>query len=381
MESKKKLERLYRRVQEKQLELTQNNQPLVTVVIPLYNAEQYIAETIESVVSQTYKNWEMLIVDDCSTDNSRDVARRYENKDNRIKLIESVSNFGGPARPRNIGIDNAKGEYIGFVDPDDWVDEEMYVKMYHAAKEENADIVMCSYVREFGTHSKEKIFNHPHRKLYKHQEVKKEILRRLVGPVEEEVANPEMLDAWGTVWSKIYKTSLIKENAITFTDLSIIGTNEDTLFNIQTCYFVNKFLFLNNPYYHYWRQNPSSITTAYKQNLINKWCILFSIISNFINEKNLENEYAIALQNRIALNVLGLGLNEMSPGNKVSITKKTKQIRRILNSKLFNQALQQLELHYLSPVWRFFYYSAKKRKSISLVFMLFSIEWLRKTVR
>lgn len=112
------------------MELTQNNQPLVTVVIPLYNTEQYIAETIESVVSQTYKNWEMLIVDDCSTDNSRDVVRRYENKDNRIKLIESISNFGGPARPRNIGVENASGEYVAFLDADDlWMKEKLELQI------------------------------------------------------------------------------------------------------------------------------------------------------------------------------------------------------------------------------------------------------------
>jgi len=107
-----------------------HNQPLVSIIIPMYNAEKYIAETIESVVNQTYKNWELIVVDDCSTDSGRDIVREYIKKDKRIKLIESETNFGGPARPRNIGIDNAKGEYIAFLDADDvWLSEKLQIQI------------------------------------------------------------------------------------------------------------------------------------------------------------------------------------------------------------------------------------------------------------
>ncbi|MBE0497230.1 MAG: glycosyltransferase family 2 protein [Campylobacterales bacterium] len=101
------------------MEVKQETQSLVTVIVPLYNTERYIAETIESVINQTYQNWEMIIVDDCSTDSSRDIAKEYVTKDSRIKSVESEVNFGGPARPRNMGIDSAKGEYIAFLDADD----------------------------------------------------------------------------------------------------------------------------------------------------------------------------------------------------------------------------------------------------------------------
>mgnify|MGYP004003572545 FL=1 len=99
---------------------------LVSVITPMYNAEKYILETIQSVQSQTYENWEMIIVDNCSTDRSRDIINDFEKKDARIKLIELEFNFGGPARPRNIGIDNAKGEYIAFLDADDlWMKDKL----------------------------------------------------------------------------------------------------------------------------------------------------------------------------------------------------------------------------------------------------------------
>jgi len=105
-------------------------QPLVTVITPIFNAQNFIAETIESVLGQIYQNWEMIIVDDCSTDNSRDIVKEYETKDSRIKLIELKKNFGGPARPRNIGLDISKGDYLAFLDADDvWLENKLQVQM------------------------------------------------------------------------------------------------------------------------------------------------------------------------------------------------------------------------------------------------------------
>ncbi len=110
--------------------MIENNNPLVSVIIPLYNAELYIAETIESVINQTYQNWEILIVDDLSTDTSREIVNVFVSNDNRIRLIESDINFGGPARPRNIGLKNCKGDYVAFLDADDvWLSEKLEVQL------------------------------------------------------------------------------------------------------------------------------------------------------------------------------------------------------------------------------------------------------------
>ncbi|MFK5974999.1 MAG: glycosyltransferase family 2 protein [Sulfurovum sp.] len=99
---------------------------LVSIVVPLYNAEKYIGETISSVIAQTYKNWELIIVDDCSTDNSIEVIEEFTKIDDRIKLIKSTANFGGPAKPRNIGVENSKGKYIAFLDADDvWIEDKL----------------------------------------------------------------------------------------------------------------------------------------------------------------------------------------------------------------------------------------------------------------
>lgn len=110
-------------------------QPLVTVITPLFNSQNFIAETIESVIGQTYQNWELIIIDDFSTDKSKNIAKKYEAKDHRINLIELKSNFGGPARPRNFGLDISKGKYLAFLDSDDvWLKNKLQVQISEMIK-------------------------------------------------------------------------------------------------------------------------------------------------------------------------------------------------------------------------------------------------------
>ena len=119
--------------------------PLVSIITPCYNAGRFIAETIESVLAQTYQNWEMLICDDCSTDNSVEVVKLYIERDDRIKLFSTSKNTGTPAEPRNIAIDNAHGFCVAFLDADDqWLPEKLQTEidlMLHG----NYDIVYSNY--------------------------------------------------------------------------------------------------------------------------------------------------------------------------------------------------------------------------------------------
>ncbi|WP_261179287.1 glycosyltransferase [Anaerobacillus sp. CMMVII] len=287
---------------------------------------------------------------------------------------------GGVSSARNEGLIMATGDYIGFVDPDDWVDEVMYEQLFTKAFNEKADIVMCSYVREFGTHSKEKLFNLPDTITYRNGDVKN-ILRRLIGPLNEEIANPEFLDSWGTVWSKLYRREIIINNNIKFTDLSRIGTNEDSLFNIHAFFYAKVFTFISKPYYHYWRANTNSVTTRYKPELMEKWGNLYQIVEDFLRDNELDNDFKIALCNRVSMNTLGLGLNEISKENKQSMLNKIKQINKILNNKRIKHSFQQLKLEHLPFIWKVFYFCGKLRFSVGVYSLLLSIELLRKTLR
>ncbi|TXC92373.1 glycosyltransferase [Metabacillus litoralis] len=353
--------------------------PKISIIVPIYNMEEYLSRCLDTLLGQELNSVEIITINDGSTDTSLQILHKYEAKDKRITIINKENE--GVSAARNDGINIAKGEYIGFVDPDDWINPSMYKDMLLIAEKEQIDIVMCSYFREFGTHSKEKTFDLPNLTSYFNKDVQTYLTRRLVGPVKEEIANPELLDAWGTVWSKLYRSDLLKRNNIYFVDLSEIGSNEDTLFNIHTSYYAKSFVFLSQPYYHYWRANDKSITSKHNPELVRQFGKLYNRMEGFITEKKLGDEFQLALNNRICLNTLGLGLNTISKGSNHSIFKQVNDLTKILNNHKLKRSLDQLEFKHFTLIWKTFFFFAKKRITIGLYMMLVSIEVLRKTVR
>lgn len=114
----------------------------VSVIVPAYNTKDYMEECLDSILNQTIDEIEILVVDDGSTDGTTDIIKKYEKKyPEKIKAFYKPN--GGQAEARNVGLSHATGEYLGFVDSDDWIDPEMYLEMYDKAKSENADIVIC----------------------------------------------------------------------------------------------------------------------------------------------------------------------------------------------------------------------------------------------
>lgn len=120
------------------------NSDLVSIIIPVYNSEKFIKETIKTVQNQTYKNWELILVNDCSTDNSKKIIEEEIKKDNKIKLINLKEN-SGVAIARNTGIDNAKGKYIAFLDSDDLWNEEKLKKQIDFMKEKQCNFSFTGY--------------------------------------------------------------------------------------------------------------------------------------------------------------------------------------------------------------------------------------------
>ena len=350
-------------------------QPQVSIIVPVYNVENYIERCLNSLVNQTFKDIEIITINDGSTDKSLELINKYVKEDIRVSVIDLGDE--GVSYCRNLGIEKANGKYIMFVDSDDWIDSNMVEVMYKKAEENKLDLVMCSYIREFKDHSKEKIFNLPEEIIYKEDKVKNELLRKLVGPVKEELSNPEMLDALGTVWGKLYRADIFKENKINFVDLKEIGSAEDTLFNIFTFNYLKKVMFLNKPMYHYWRDNPKSVTSQYNSKLKEQRKVFFKYISDFIKENNFEQVFEEALNNRICTSVLGLGLIECSKNNKISGINKIKNIKKIINEEYIRNAYKNLELKYFSIHWRIFYFFIKNKMSFCSYLMLSTIEFLR----
>lgn len=129
-------------------ETMHNSKPLVSIIMPVYNAEKYLSEAIESALNQTYKDFELLLINDRSSDSSKEICMEYSKKDDRIILLENNSENHGPGPTRNIGLDHAKGEFIYFMDADDWIDKKLLQYSVNQMQKTNADIVQFGVVYE-----------------------------------------------------------------------------------------------------------------------------------------------------------------------------------------------------------------------------------------
>lgn len=130
-----------------------NQNDLLSVIVAAYNIEEYIEKGVKSICDQTYRNLEIIVVDDGSTDNTGSICERLATEDARVRVIHKEN--GGPAEARNVGIAKAKGAYIGFVDGDDWIDSDMYEKMLSALKEQQADVAICRYRHVYKSHTED----------------------------------------------------------------------------------------------------------------------------------------------------------------------------------------------------------------------------------
>ena len=130
----------------------------ISVIVPVYNVEKYLEKCIWSIINQTYSNLEIILIDDGSTDNSGKICDEFLEHDNRIKVVHKKN--GGLSSARNAGLDIATGEYIGFVDSDDWIDVNMYDNLFKVAKQENSDIIECNFQKVYdGKEEEVKIYN------------------------------------------------------------------------------------------------------------------------------------------------------------------------------------------------------------------------------
>ena len=206
--------------------------PKVSVIIPAYNTEQYIAKCLKSLISQTLKEIEIIVINDGSTDSTLEIINEFAAADGRIKVISQENKKQGAARNR--GMEIAAGEYIGFVDSDDWVDPDFYEKLYNAVKKDNFDIAVTSIIK----HKEKKLQYNIHCK----KEVAASDLKQKIKLCEDKKHR------FFSIYNKIYKASLIKDNDIFFSDGIVC---EDIIFSIKTLYFSGKIITVPGVCYHY----------------------------------------------------------------------------------------------------------------------------------
>lgn len=339
------------------------NTPLVSIVIPVYNVERYLRRCLDSVMMQTYTNIEIICINDGSPDGSGIILREYAAKDKRIKLIEIENQ--GLSGARNIGIANSEGDYMMFLDSDDWIDNNTVEEAMSGFLEHNTDIVLWNYVKEYSNTSQpvDVFFE----ELFFDKSSFRVLHQQLIGLTGEQLRNPAHCDSISTAWGKLYRSDLITNNCIRFVNTRIIGT-EDLLFNAEYFNYCQTALALPGRYNHYRKQNSESLARQYKPLLYQQWTELQKRLKDICSNK----EYLIvSVSNRTALSLIGLGINEaIAP---YSIITKYKHIRDILHDNRFKDALNKIDISYMPLHWKFFFFSARNCLTISTIGLIYAI--------
>ena len=343
-------------------------QPLISVIIPVYNVERYLAQCLDSVIRQTYENLEIICVNDGSQDGSLKILQEYAHKDTRVRILDKKN--AGVSSARNDGLAFAEGSYIMFVDSDDWIEPRTCETAIHGMRTYDADIVMWSYVSETESRSSQKVI-FPETTVFEKKEVRTKLHRRFVGAMGEELSHPDLVDSLSPVWGKLYTRSLIEKSGARFVDLSEIGTYEDGFFNLEVFGEVNRAVYLAEYLYHYRRDTVASVTSGYNPQLFNQWQRLYDRIESYIQSKQLGEIYHTALDNRIALSLLGLGLNIV--GSDYSIGKKLELLNEVLYCNRYQRAYKNLDYSYFPLHWKLFYGCAKLRFSPGVYGLLVAI--------
>ena len=222
------------------------NKPIkVSVIIPVYNVGNYLDRCLNSVLEQTEKNIEILCIDDCSTDDSLSKLESFGRKDKRLHIFKNEINQG-QAYSRNIGLDNAQGEFILFVDADDYIEDKMIEEMYAAATKRKLDLLLCDT-----------------KTIREDEEIQAAPLRRFREVIYEDATGVLLFhhmvqhrDMFGSVWAALYRTRVLNENCIRFKNGIL---HEDIPFVFKSIILSSKAGCLNNTYYYYVERNGSTM--------------------------------------------------------------------------------------------------------------------------
>lgn len=190
---------------------------VVSVIIPVYNCEKYIAGGIESIQKQTFQDWELILVNDGSTDKSGEICQKYAEKDSRIRIVEK-ENGGGGGEARNVGMQHASAPFFAFLDSDDYYKETMLETLVNAQKEEDYDVVIVGYEEFSEQDSVRYPVTYSSRKLRSREEVRDFFVRHY----------PEGL--LGFPWNKLYRASIIREHQLKMPKMRRL---EDGIFNVE----------------------------------------------------------------------------------------------------------------------------------------------------
>ena len=259
---------------------------MISAIVPAYNVEKYLERCVNSILIQTYENFEIILVDDGSKDQSVEICDKFAQEDNRIKVIHKEN--GGLSSARNAGMKIAEGKYIVFIDSDDDIEPNMFELMLQAAEENKADFVMTDYIRILKNNKKYLETSAIQGGLYEKKDMIQYIYPALL--MGDNIDYGPVL----SVCRCLYNRSFLNENNILFAE--DVKWSEDNLFSAIVGYCANQFVYLKGKGLYHYYQNPGTITTSYREGAWEVYKRMNEYMANYFSTKrDYDFEYQLRL--------------------------------------------------------------------------------------
>lgn len=330
------------------------NKGCISVIVPMFNAEQTIKKCIEGIQKSTYKNLEIILINDGSTDHTLNICNEYKKTDNRIIVMDKENTGAGLSR--QCGMEIAKGEYLAFVDADDWPDEDMYTKMMELTRKENLDICMVGNRIHYPNGKSEERDVLFQKNIYEKDEIIKQMLRNCVWyPNSERMENPI-----SAVWMGLYRHEIINSNGIRFYSEREYYS-EDSIFNFMMLVHAKKIGFVRDSFYNFVRTG-NSMSTRYDERY-DKYKQWYEVVINYAKKYGVE-KYIIPYINHTYCEMHHGRLETMIIKKELS-GKEKKEIKKLRKDKVFRKIcilktaaysysmkVQLLALKYCLPLYK-----------------------------
>ena len=326
----------------------------VSIIVPIYNAEKYLEQCLDSIVKQTLKDIEIILIDDGSTDGSAEICKKYLS-DSRVSYYHKENE--GLAAARDDGMLHANGEYIGFVDADDWLKPEMYEKMYNAAKTNDSDIVFCNCQQNEDGHrfSRELPVG-----AYDRDKIKSEVLPKTLAFISKDGGKRAI--RWSNCM-RIYKKDTLNNNNIKFDRR--LRRSQDLQLTYESMLVAQNFYYIDEPFYHN-RVVSDSLSRGYTKNM---WPLYTYLI--YILYKDTENFTEMDLMDQMHLRAFFFATdcieNEMKPLCPNDKKTKIRLIEEIMNDPICERFYGHIPVDKLNPLYRKYYELIHKKKAAKIL--------------
>ena len=315
----------------------------VSIVIPVYNAKDYLQKCLDSVLNQTLKDIEIIIIDDGSTDGSSEISKSYLS-DSRVTYYYKQNE--GLAAARQDGMERAHGEYIGFVDSDDWIESEMYEKMYNASKVNNADIVFCNWIENEDGNKYPPAFRSG---AFNREEIVSEILPRTLAYISDR--GGKRVYRWSNCL-RIYKRKLLLDNNICFDRR--FRRSQDLQLTYEATLYAQNYYHLGEEYLYHNRTTKGSLSRGYTENM---WPLYVPLIERLYMDTELFPELNLMEQMHLRnfFWVTDCIENELKSESPYKNKKRIELITEIVNHPLCERYYGHVDYNRLNSLYKNYY--------------------------